>query len=77
MAKLFAGLFAAALLLGLGSAPTLTYAQDDPIEDAEDSMDTGDESMSDESMGDDSSMEEDSGMDEAPIDPMEESEASE
>jgi len=72
MAKLFAGLFAAVLLLGLGSAPTLTYAQDDPIEDAEDSMDTGDESMSD-----DSSMEEDSGTDEAPMDPMEESEASE
>ncbi|HUW72448.1 MAG TPA: hypothetical protein VMW05_00195 [Methyloceanibacter sp.] len=72
MAKLFAGLFAAALLIGLGSAPTLTYAQDDPMEDAEDSMDTGDESMSD-----DSSMEEDSGMDEAPTDPMEESEASE
>ena len=72
MAKLFAGLFAAVLLLGLGSAPTLTYAQDDPMEDAEDSMDTGDESMSD-----DSSMEEDSGTDEAPMDPMEESEASE
>ena len=35
MAKLFAGLFAAALLIGLGSAPTLTYAQDDPMEDAE------------------------------------------
>jgi len=73
MAKLFAGLFVAALLIGLGSAPTLTYAQDDPMEDAEDSMDTGDESM-----GDDSSMEEDTGsMDEAPVDPMEESEASE
>ncbi|HUU25885.1 MAG TPA: hypothetical protein VMW68_10030 [Methyloceanibacter sp.] len=73
MAKLFAGLFAAALLMGLGSAPTLTYAQDDMMEDAEDSMDTGDETM-----GDDSTMEEDTGsMDEAPVDPMEESEASE
>jgi hypothetical protein len=71
MAKLFAGLFAAVLLLGLGSAPTLTYAQDDPIEDSEDSMDAGDESMSDDSSMDDGSM------DEAPVDPMEESEESE
>jgi len=66
MSKLFAGLFAAALLIGLGT-PTFTFAQDDPMEDAEESsMDSGD----------DSSMEEDSGsMDEAPEDPMEEAES--
>jgi hypothetical protein len=69
MTKLFASLFAAALLIGLGSAPTLTYAQDEPMEDAEeDAMDTGDES---------STMEEDT-TDEAPAeDPIEEAEDSE
>ena len=69
MTKLFAGLFAATLLLGLGSAPTLTYAQDEPMEEAEEgTMDSGDDS---------STMEEDA-TDEAPAeDPMEEAEDSE
>jgi hypothetical protein len=34
MMKLSAGLFAAALVVGLGSVPTLTYAEDDATEGA-------------------------------------------
>jgi len=69
MTKLFAPLFAAAFVLGLSASPILTYAQDDPMEDAEDSMDSGDESSVEENTDT---------MDEAPAeDPMEESEASE
>lgn len=70
MTKLFAPLFAAAFVIGLSAAPVLTYAQDDPMEESEDSMDTGDDS---------STMEENTDtMDEAPAeDPMEEAEASE
>ena len=46
MTKLFAWLFAAAFVLGLGAAPTLTYAdqhEKDPIEEAEEGgEDSGD-----------------------------------
>jgi len=70
MTKLFAPLFAAAFVIGLSAAPVLTYAQDDPIEESEDSMDTGDDAATMEENTD--------SMDEAPAeDPMEESEASE
>lgn len=68
MTKLFAPIFAAAFVLGLSAAPVLTYAQDDPVEEAEGSMDTGD----------DSATMEESAEDEAPAeDPMEKSEESE
>ena len=68
MTELFASIFAAAFVLGLSAAPVLTYAQDDPVEEAEDSMDTGD----------DSATMEESTEDEAPAeDPMEKSEESE
>lgn len=48
MNKLFAWLFAAAMAIGLASAPTLTYADEhekDPIEEAEEGgeEDSGDE----------------------------------
>lgn len=70
MTKLFVPLFAAAFVIGLSAAPVLTYAQDDPMEDAEDSMDSGDDSATMEADSD--------SMDEAPAeDPMEESEDSE
>ncbi len=47
MKKLFSWLFAAAFVLGLGAAPTLTYAdqhEKDPIEEAEEG---GEESSDD------------------------------
>jgi len=70
MTKLFAPLFAAAFVLGLSASPVVTYAEDDPVEDAEDSMDAGDESVTTEENTDT--------MDEAPAeDSMEESEDSE
>jgi hypothetical protein len=70
MTKLFAWLFAATLVTGLGFAPTFAYAADDAMKDAEESgMDSGDDSTMDDSTMDDS------GSDEAPDeDPMEEAE---
>lgn len=50
MTKLLAGLVAAAFAFGLSVAPTLTYAEEDAMEEAEQgTMDAGDESMSEES----------------------------
>jgi hypothetical protein len=68
MTKLFVPFLAAAFVLGLSAMPTLTYAQDDPMEDAEgSSMDSGDDSATTEENTDT--------MDEAPAeDSMEESE---
>ena len=60
MTKLFAWLLAAALVIGLGSVPTLTYAEHHegasqeaadsdkaPMEEAEDSDDSSDDDSSD------------------------------
>ena len=52
MTRLFAWLFAAALVLGLGAAPTLTYAADQetksPMEEAEEGgPDSGDKKEAD------------------------------
>jgi hypothetical protein len=55
MTKLFASLFATALVIGLGFAPTLTYAEhhegasSEAADSEESSMDSGDESMTEES----------------------------
>ncbi len=49
MTKLFAGLFAAALMIGLGSAPTLTHAEDATQETGTD-LDLAADSTKDESM---------------------------
>lgn len=62
MTKLFSSLFAAALVLGLCSAPTLTYAED-PVEEAEEM---------DEASGGETTSE-----GEAPEDPVEEAEEGE
>jgi hypothetical protein len=50
MTKLSAGLFAAALMIGLGCAPTLTYAEEDAAEEAGNGSDSGEDSTKDETM---------------------------
>ena len=47
MTKLLAGLVAAAFAFGLSVTPTLTFAEEDAMEEAEQgTMDAGDETMS-------------------------------
>jgi hypothetical protein len=50
MTKLFAGLFVAALMIGLGSAPTLTHAEEGTTEEAGTGSDAAAGSTKDESM---------------------------
>jgi len=50
MTKLLAGLFAGALVIGLGSAPTLAYAEEDAAEETGDGTDSGGDSAKDETM---------------------------
>ena len=51
MTKLFAGLLAIALMIGLGSVPTLTHAEEDTTEEAKTGgSDTAADSTKDESV---------------------------
>ena len=50
MMKLFAGLFAAALMIGVGSVPTLTHAEEDATEEAGSGSGSGEDSTKDETM---------------------------
>jgi hypothetical protein len=50
MRKLFAGLFAAALIIGVGTAPTLTQAEEDATEKTGDGSESGNDSTKDETM---------------------------
>jgi hypothetical protein len=50
MTKLFAGLFIAALMISLGSAPTLTHAEEDAPQEAGKDSGSAEDSTKDETM---------------------------
>lgn len=50
MTKLFAGLFAAVLMVGFGSAPTLTHAEEDTTEEVGNGSDSAENPTKDETV---------------------------